>query len=187
MFPPLLSCSHLVIPSIYSCFLFSSLYCVQSLPSTQVRLVSNKQIVFCSLSNLHTLLSCCIIYMFVIILPLCCRGTCFPKYCSLFHVTLLWQEWNNRRGWIDIDTPWHVCRVTKADKVLYGPEMAQLINAIHPFSLDQTKSIPSCITLVSKMFFKDKKQHTFSCNFRQSQLLLKSYIHPALFVNMHGL
>lgn len=77
-------CSHLVILSIPSCFLLSSVSCMQRFTSTQVSLVSNRKIVFCSLFNLHSPLSCCIIYMFVIILPLSPRGTRFSQILFIF-------------------------------------------------------------------------------------------------------
>lgn len=44
----------------------------------------------------------------------------------------------------------HHGRVTKAEKVAYDAEMAQLINAIRPVVLDQTESISSCGILKTK-------------------------------------
>lgn len=98
-FLPSFPCSHLVIPSTLSCFLLSSLSRVQSLPSTQVGLVSNKQIVFCSLSLICTApLSCCIIYV--------CHYSPFepqrhmlPKILLIFSMWLRFCERERDRHW----------------------------------------------------------------------------------------
>ena len=41
----------------------------------------------------------------------------------------------------------HHDRVTEAEKVAYGGNMAQLMNAIRSVALDRAESISSCVTL----------------------------------------
>lgn len=100
VFPPLFSCSLRVIHSILSCFLVSCPSCVQSLPSTQSRMCKQQAdcFLFC-LSNLHSPLSCCIIYV--------CHYSSFePQRHMLSQILFIFPcdfafSWREQEAWLD--------------------------------------------------------------------------------------